>query len=438
MQKRSGHDRKACRVRERIAIIGSGVGGLGCLRFLSAHHAVTVFDRNTRPGGHAHTIDVPAAQAGATQPMDTGFMVFNEVTYPHLCRLFRELDVAWKKAPMSFSVRHDPTGIEWCGSSFRHLFAQKRNLFSLRFWRLLLQINRFNQLAKTGWRSTEAETTSLRDWCARHGLGADFLELYLIPMSSAVWSTPPEKMLGFPAAALLRFFHNHGFLGLDTQHQWLTPVNGSRTYVQALLARHPATLRLGSAVRSVRRAGEEIVVTTDTGAESFDRVILASHADHSLALLTDADATERAVLQAFSYNQNVALVHSDPSPMPKAKLAWSAWNYQTWRHASGEATSTHYWMNALQGLEPQRPFFVTINHPDKIAADKVLQTIPVEHPMFSLEAMAAQGKVQALNERPGARVHFAGAWQRYGFHEDGLWSAHRLCSFLLGRDAWTA
>ncbi|GBL26161.1 hypothetical protein EMGBS8_01090 [Verrucomicrobiota bacterium] len=425
-------------MRERIAIIGSGIGGLGCLHFLSAHHDVTVYDRDTRPGGHAHTIDVPANQAGRTQPMDTGFMVFNEVTYPHLCRLFRALDVAWKKAPMSFSVRHDPTGIEWCGASFRHLFAQKRNLFSLRFWRLLLQIKRFNELAKTGWQTAEAETTSLRDWCDRHGLGADFRELYLIPMSSAVWSTPPEKMLGFPAAALLRFFHNHGFLGLDTQHQWLTPVNGSRTYVQALLERHPAKLRLGSAVSAVRRSGDQVLIATATGEEAFDRVILASHADQSLALLADAEATERAVLQPFAYNQNVALVHSDPSPMPKAKRAWSAWNYQTWRTASGEATSTHYWMNALQGLEPQRPYFVTINHPEKIAADKVLKAIPVEHPMFSLEAMAAQGKVQALNERPGARVHFAGAWQRYGFHEDGLWSAHRLCSFLLGRDAWTA
>ena len=425
-------------MRERIAIVGSGIGGLGCLRFLSAHHDVTVFDRDQRPGGHAHTIDVPADAVGATQPMDTGFMVFNEVTYPHLCRLFRELGVAWKQAPMSFSVRHDPTGIEWCGSSIRHLFAQKRNLFSLRFWRLLLQINRFNQLAKTGWQSAEAETTSLRDWCAGHGLGADFLELYLIPMSSAVWSTPPEKMLGFPAAALLRFFHNHGFLGLDTQHQWLTPANGSRTYVRALLDRHPAQLRLGVGVRSIRRAGAQVLVASEAGEEAFDRVILASHADQSLALLADADATEREVLQAFAYNDNIATVHSDVSPMPKARLAWSAWNYQTWGTETGEATSTHYWMNALQGLSPHRPYFVTINHPEKIAKGQVLRTIPVEHPLFSLEALAAQGKVQGLNESPGARVHFAGAWQRYGFHEDGLWSAHRLCSFLLGRDAWAA
>ncbi len=257
-------------------------------------------------------------------------------------------------------------------------------------------------------------------------------------MSSAVWSTTPEKMLGFPAAALLRFFHNHGFLGLDTQHQWLTPVADSRTYVQALLARAPATLRLGSAVRSVRRQGAAVIGTTEQGEESFDRVIAATHADQTLALLQDADAEERQLLGAFAYNQNIATVHPDERPMTRAKLAWSAWNYQTWREGGVEKTSTHYWMNALQGLTPRGNFFVTINHPEKITAGKIIQRIPVEHPLFSLAAMAAQGKIQGLNERAGARVHFTGAWQRHGFHEDGLWSAHRLSSFLLGRDAWSA
>ena len=216
-------------MRERIAIVGSGVSGLGCLRFLAARHDVTLFDHDARPGGHAHTIDVTEPGTGRALPMDTGFMVFNEVTYPHLCRLFKELGVRPKQTSMSFAVRHDPTGLEWCGSSLDHLFAQRRNLLRPRFWKLLWQINKFNGLAQTGWRSAEAETTSLRDWCAGHGLGQDFLDLYLIPMSAAVWSTPAEKMLGFPAAALMRFFHNHGFLGLDTQHQWLTLAGGSRT-----------------------------------------------------------------------------------------------------------------------------------------------------------------------------------------------------------------
>ena len=425
-------------MRERIAIVGSGVSGLGCLRFLAARHAVTLFDPDTRPGGHAHTIDVTEPGTGRALPMDTGFMVFNEVTYPHLCRLFKELGVRPKKTSMSFAVRHDPTGLEWCGSSLGHLFAQRRNLLSPRFWKLLWQINKFNGLAKTGWRSAEAETTSLRDWCAGHGLGQDFLDLYLIPMSAAVWSTPAEKMLGFPAAALMRFFHNHGFLGLDTQHPWLTLEGGSRTYVQALLQAHPADLRLGQGVTALRREGDHVVVTTAAGEERFDRAICATHAPTTLRLLRDADAEERRILGAFAYNQNDAIVHTDLGPLPRATKARSSWNYRTWAKDGGLATSTHYWMNSLQGLTDKGDFVVTINHPEQVDPAKILRVIPTEHPLFSLEAVAAQGEVAALNARPGARVHFVGAWQRYGFHEDGLWSAHRLCTQLLGRDAWEA
>jgi len=425
-------------VRERIAIVGSGVSGLGCLRFLHAHHDVTVFDHDTRPGGHAHTIDVTEPDTGRALPMDTGFMVFNEVTYPHLCRLFKELGVKPKQTSMSFAVRHDPTGLEWCGSSLNHLFAQRRNLFSLRFWKLLLQINKFNKLAKIEWQSTEAETTSLRDWCARKGFGRDFLDLYLIPMSAAVWSTPADKMLGFPAAALMRFFHNHGFLGLDTQHQWLTLEGGSRTYVDAVLKAYPADFRFGQGVTSVRRDGDQVVVATAHGEERFDRVIMASHADTTLKLLTDADAEERRLLGAFTYNQNVAIVHTDMAPLPRTAKARSSWNYRTWAKGGGLATSTHYWMNSLQGLTDKGDFVVTINHPEEVDPAKVIRTIPTEHPLFSLEAVAAQGEIPALNARTGARVHFTGAWQRYGFHEDGFWSAHRLCSQLLGRDAWAA
>ncbi len=425
-------------MRERIAILGSGVSGLGCVRFLAAHHDVTLFDRDTRPGGHAHTIDVTEPGTGRPLPMDTGFMVFNEVTYPHLCRLFKELGVKPKRTSMSFAVRHDPTGLEWCGSSLNHLFAQRKNLFSLRFWKLLLQINRFNRLAKTEWQTAAAETTSLRDWCAQKGLGQDFLDLYLIPMSAAVWSTPAEKMLGFPAAALMRFFHNHGFLGLDTQHQWLTLEGGSRTYVEALLQAHPVDRRLGQGVTAVRREGGGVVVTTDRGEERFDRAIFATHAPTTLALLRDAEAEERRILAAFAYNQNTAIVHTDVGPLPRTPKARSSWNYRTWTKDGQRATSTHYWMNSLQGLTDKGDFVVTINHPEQIEPAKVLRSIPTAHPLFSLEAVAAQGEVAGLNARPATRVHFVGAWQRYGFHEDGLWSAHRLCSHLLGRDAWSA
>jgi predicted NAD/FAD-binding protein len=425
-------------VRERIAIIGSGVSGLGCLRFLAAHHDITLFDQEARPGGHAHTIDVTEPGTGRALPMDTGFMVFNEVTYPHLCRLFKELGVRPRKTSMSFAVRHDPSGLEWCGSSLDHLFAQRRNLLRPSFWKLLWQINKFNGLARAGWRSAEAESTSLRDWCAGHGLGQDFLDLYLIPMSAAVWSTPAEKMLGFPAAALLRFFHNHGFLGLATQHQWWTLTGGARTYVEALLKAHPADLRLGQGVTALRRDGAQVVVATAAGEERFDRVICATHAPTTLALLRDADGEERRILGAFAYNRNEAIVHTDPAPLPRTPKARSSWNYRTWLRDGATATSTHYWMNSLQGLTDRGDFVVTINHPEQVDPAKVLRIIPTEHPLFSLEAVAAQGEVAALNARPGARVHFVGAWQRYGFHEDGLWSAHRLCAQLLGRDPWTA
>lgn len=422
--------------RERIAIVGSGIGGLGCARFLDPWHEVTLIDGDARPGGHAHTIDVTEPGTGARRPMDVGFMVYNEATYPLLCRLFRELGVAPRPTSMSFSVRHDPTGLEWSGSSLNHLFAQRRNLLRPRFWSLLLQINRFNGLAAAGWKSPEAEATPLGEWCARHGLGRDFRELYLIPMSSAVWSTPPDLMLGFPAAKLLRFFHNHGFLGLHTQHPWLTPAGGSRTYVEALVGRLRGKVRLGRPAEAVRRVADGAEVRVGGEWERFDRVILATHAPVSLRLLQDADAGERAVLGAFAYNDNVAVVHTDMSVLPRAPLARASWNVRTWDEGGRRLTSTHYWMNSLQGVSDRENYLVTINHPGQADPSKVLRTIPCAHPLFSLAALRAQGEVAALNARPGARVHFAGAWQRYGFHEDGLWSAHRLCGQLLGGEPW--
>jgi predicted NAD/FAD-binding protein len=425
-------------VRERIAIVGSGISGLGCLRFLATHHDVTLFDQNTRPGGHAHTIDVSEPETGKPLPMDTGFMVFNQVTYPHLCRLFQELGVKSKPTPMSFAVRHDPTGLEWCGSSLSHLFAQRRNLWKPSFWKLLWKINRFNQRAIATWDSPEAENLTLQAWCEKEKLGEDFLQLYLLPMSAAVWSTPSEKMLRFPAAALLRFFYNHGFLGLNTQHAWLTLEGGSRTYVQALLQRYTAQLKLGLGVQKVSRTGDQVTVETAQGSETFDRVILACHADTSLKLLADADVEERRLLSAFAYNENLAIVHTDMGPLPRTPQARSSWNYRTWHDASGIQTSTHYWMNSLQGLTQRGNFIVTINHPEQIQSEKIIMTIPTEHPLFDVAALQAQPQIATLNQRPQQRVHFVGAWQRYGFHEDGLWSAHRLCSHLLGRDAWEA
>jgi predicted NAD/FAD-binding protein len=280
-------------IRERIAVIGSGISGLGCARFLDRWHEVTLIESEGRAGGHAHTVEVTEPGTGRRLPVDVGFMVYNAVTYPLLCRLFRELGTVARPTSMSFSVRHDPANLEWSGSSLNHLFAQRRNLLRPSHWRLLLQINRFNQLAAEGWKEAEAETTPLAEWCAARGLGADFLDKYLVPMSSAVWSTPPELMLRFPAAKLLRFFHNHGFLGLHTQHPWLTPGGGSRTYVEALRQRLKGRVRLGEPAESVRRIEGGAEVRIGGQWERYDRIILATHAPVSLRLLSDADAEER-------------------------------------------------------------------------------------------------------------------------------------------------
>jgi uncharacterized protein len=422
--------------RERIAVVGSGISGLGCARFLDRWHDVTLIESEDRAGGHAHTVDVTEPGTGRRLPVDVGFMVYNEVTYPLLCRLFRELGTVARPTSMSFSVRHDPSDLEWSGSSLNHLFAQRRNLVRPSHWRLLLQINRFNQLAAEGWKDAAAETTPLGDWCAARGLGDDFLDKYLVPMSSAVWSTPPELMLRFPAAKLLRFFHNHGFLGLHTQHPWLTPGGGSRTYVEALRGRLRARVRLGEPVESVRRVNGGAEVRVAGAWERYDRVILATHAPVSLRLLADADEEERRVLGPFATNPNVAHLHTDLSVLPRRPLARASWNVRTWDEGGRRLTSTHYWMNSLQGVSERENYLVSINHASALDPARILRSIPCEHPLFSLEALAAQGEVAALNARPLARVHFAGAWQRYGFHEDGLWSAHRLCGQLLGGDPW--
>ena len=418
-----------------LAIVGTGIAGLGCARFLHRHHDITLLEQEDRIGGHTHTVDVEGPD-GRRATMDTGFMVFNRVTYPHLTRLFTELGVPVKPTSMSFSVRHAETGLEFAGSSLNHLFAQRRNLLRPRFWRMLKAINRFNQEAVAALEDPAAREESLGDYVRRRGYGSDFLDLYLVPMSSAVWSTPPELMLAFPATTLLRFFHNHGFLGLHTQHPWLTPAGGSRTYVQALLGRLRGKVRLGEPVEAVRRGTTSAEIRVGDTWESYDRVILATHAPTALRLLQDADEEERRVLGAFATNANVAHVHTDMSVLPRTPLARASWNVRTWDDAGRRLTSTHYWMNSLQGVSDRENYLVTINHGEQINPARLIRSIPCDHPLFSLASLRAQGEVAALNARGGSRLHFAGAWQRYGFHEDGLWSAHRLCAQLLGGDPW--
>jgi predicted NAD/FAD-binding protein len=439
-----------------LAIIGTGIAGLGCAHFLHRNFDLTLFEQADYAGGHTNTVTVDepasATASGRTAParqvpIDTGFMVFNQVTYPHLTRLFTHLAVPIKKTDMSFSVRHADTGLEFAGSSLNHLFAQRRNLFRPRFYRMLAAINRFNSEAIAALDDPATQNETLGDYVRRRGYGEDFFNLYLVPMSSAVWSTPPEQMLAFPATSLLRFFHNHGFLGLSTQHQWWTVDGGAKTYVEKISAPFRERLRLRQAATRVIRTPRGVTVMTSSGeAQIFDHVILACHGDQALRLLVNPTSDEARLLAEFKYQPNVATLHTDVSVMPRTKLAWSAWNYEIARPSASSSpsgdisTATHYWMNKLQGVSDRENYFVTINRPESIDPARVLRRIHYEHPLFSLGAVRAQTAIPALNfaARDTTHTYFAGAWQRYGFHEDGLLSAVRLSEQLLARDPWTA
>lgn len=424
----------------RIAIIGSGISGLGCAHFLHPHHDVTVFESDQHIGGHANTVDAEEKSTGRTVPIDTGFMVFNHETYPHLCRLFEQFKVPTKKTSMSFSVKDDETGLEWSGSSLNHLFAQRKNIFNARFLKMLWAVNRFNKEAVAALDDQSLRQVSLADYVRSRNYGEDFFNLYLVPMSSAVWSTPPEKMLQFPASSLLRFFHNHGFLGLHTQHQWWTPDGGSREYVQRMIEPFRERIHVGRAATRVVRTGSKVVVMTSQGeAGSFDQVIMATHADVALKLLVNPTPEESRILGCFAFQPNTASLHTDESVMPRTKLAWSSWNYQLVRGPEGRIDpATHYWMNSLQDVSEQEQFFVSINRAADLDPDKVQRTIKYGHPLFDLPALEAQDDIPGLNADASGttNTYFVGAYQRYGFHEDGIWSAYQLCNLLLGSDPW--
>lgn len=424
-----------------LAIVGTGIAGMGCAHFLHRHFNITLFEQNDYPGGHANTVTVPEKSTKRPVPIDTGFMVFNHETYPHLTTLFRQLQVPVKKTDMSFSVRHADSGLEYAGTSLNHLFAQRRNFFRPRFLRMLFAIDCFNREAFEALNDPRWSTVTLKEYVIARGYGAEFLNLYLVPMSSAVWSTSPEKMLGFPVTTLLRFFHNHGFLGLHTQHQWWTVDGGSQEYTKRLTMPWRDRIRHHSRIVQIRRSSVQGVTLIDSSGAShrFDHVILACHADEALRLLAEPTDDEVRLLQEFHYQPNVAVLHTDVSVMPRTKLAWSSWNYSIARDARGEnAPATHYWMNRLQNVSDRENYFVSINGHREISPDRILKTIAYEHPLFSLGAVAAQREVPELNRRARGKTEtfYVGAWQRYGFHEDGLLSAVNLSQLLLNRDPW--
>jgi len=421
----------------RIAIIGTGIAGLGCAHFLHERYDLTIFEQNDYPGGHTNTVNVQ--EQGRELPVDTGFMVFNHQTYPLLTRLFKELEVETKPTDMSFAVKHEQSGIEYNGSSLNTVFGNRWNLINLRFWRFVLQISRFNTETVAALDDPRFARMTLREYVAARGYGQDFLDLYIVPMGGAVWSTPPEKMLEFPAITLMRFWHNHGFLGMDTRHPWWTVVNGAKSYVQKLTVPFRDRIRLNTPVQSVERSVDGAKLhLRDGSAEVFDKVIFASHADQTLRMLKDATDTERALLGAFKYQPNTAVLHTDASFMPKEKRCWASWNYRIVPGSDGSVkTSTHYWMNSLQGVSKNQDYFVSLDAEDEIAPDRVLRRIAYEHPLFDLPALDAQKLLPELNRIGPEQTHYyCGSYFRYGFHEDAFGSAVELCRDLLGEEPW--
>ncbi|MEO5913616.1 MAG: FAD-dependent oxidoreductase [Luteolibacter sp.] len=416
--------------REKIAIVGSGISGMACAHFLNRDHDITVFEKDDRVGGHSHTVMVD--EGGTTVPVDTGFMVYNEVTYPLLTRLFRELDVATKPTSMSFSVQNTADRLEFNGGSVNLLFGQRRNLFNLRYWRMLLQIARFNRETVEELSDPKFGEMTLCDYVKARGYGRDFLKWYLSPMAAAVWSSPPERIDEFPARTLMRFWHNHGFLGLDTQHPWRTVDGGSRSYVEKLTAPFKDRIHQGAGILAVNGS----TLKLEDGTERvFDRVVIAAHGDQALRMLSDPTDMENELLEKFNYQENVAVLHTDPKFMPKTRRCWAAWNYRI----DGDGShSTHYWMNELQGVSDREQYFVSINPPSQPAEASIKRRLVYEHPLFDLAAISAQQDLPRLHQvgRETNR-YFCGAWQRYGFHEDGLWSAVNVCTEILGRDPWS-
>lgn len=411
----------------KIAIVGTGIAGMGCGYYLKDNAEIFFYEKNDYPGGHTNTISVD--ENCKEVRIDTGFMVFNHVTYPNLLNLFNELKVPTFKTDMSFSVQYVPDKLEYCGSGLNGLFAQRKNLFSIRHIKMLMQINRFNDESIKILDKPEYEGYTLDRYIKEKGFGNDMLWKYIIPMSAAVWSTPMDKMLEFPAQTLINFFYNHGFLGLDTQHQWYTVTNGSRTYRDMILANFKDRIFLNDPVVKVFRKNGKATLTTKSGKQAeYDKVIIASHGDEALAMLDAPTPDEQRLLCNFKYQQNIATLHTDESVMPKNKRVWSSWNYRVEEKNKKMEASCIYWMNSLQNVSKNKNYFVSINDPGNIDKTKIIKTINYTHPLFDVNAVKAQKELHSLNKT--GPVYFCGSYFRYGFHEDALMSSVELSKNL--------
>ena len=403
--------------RCKIAVVGTGIAGNVVSYYLNQDHDITVFEKNNYVGGHSHTHSVSSPEGN--YQVDSGFIVFNYETYPQFTRLLQKLGVEVQTSEMSFGVRCERTGLEYMGSTLNSLFTQRRNFFRPSFWGMLIDIIRFNRNGASLLGEGDTEI-SLEDYLKKEAYGKAFKEDYLLPMASAVWSADKNMMSRFPAKYLIRFFYNHGLLKIFNRPQWYVIKGGSKEYVDAITRGHRHAIRLDTAVNSISRSDTGVIIKTSVDQESFDYVFLACHSDQALSLLANPRELEREILGAITYQKNDAVLHTDTSLLPKNRRAWAAWNYHRLEREQDQVAMT-YNMNILQNFSCETQFCVTLNNTSAVDPSKIIAKMRYEHPVYTPESVAAQGRQREINGQD--RIYFCGAYWRYGFHEDGVASA---------------
>lgn len=423
----------------RVAIIGSGISGLGCAYFLNQHHQIKLYEKNNYLGGHSNTVDINYDNKKIS--VDTGFIVFNHQTYPHLKSLFASLDVAYEKSNMSFAVKISNPNLEYAGTNLNAVFAQRKNLFNLKFWFMLKDILRFNKVAEKLLENNVGTQYTMTNFLQDLKVGSYFRDYYLLPMASAIWSTPLNKIGDYPAISFIRFFKNHGLLTVDDQPQWYTVSNGSKQYVKKICQNFVDKISLNDEVKKIYlNEQNKWVVESQKSIDLFDIVVLASHADQALKMLNNPSQKQKNILSSFTFQKNRAVLHKDSSVMPTNKRAWASWVYSSNNlsnlnyDSNNQSLSVSYWMNNLQNIDNTHPLFVTLNPNSAINSKDIFAEFEYEHPIFDAKAVEAQknfDEIQGVNN-----LYFCGAYQSFGFHEDGIASSIRVLNKMNIKTPW--